>query len=104
MARVPRQRGSRGPLTVVRAGAWTRDDSWSGPRKEPAQRRRREGRHSQEARAFAVPQLAQGELRALPPEETIAADQTKEPKTLTLPLLSVIDYRPEAVSDLGPIT
>ena len=51
-----------------------------------------------------MPQLAQGRLRALPPEETTAADQTKEPKTLTLPLLSVIDYRPEAVSDLGPIT
>ncbi len=39
---------------------------------------------------LAAPQLAQGRLRALPPEETIVADQTKEPETLTLPLLSVI--------------
>ncbi len=49
-----------------------------------------------------MPQLAQGRLRALPPE-TVAADQTKEPKTLTLPL-RLIGSRTKAVltATLGP--
>ncbi len=50
-----------------------------------------------------MPQLAQ-EATCAEETRTIAADQTKEPKTLTLPLLSVIDSLPEAVSDLGSIT
>jgi hypothetical protein len=79
---IPRQRGSRPSRCLDADGPW---------RNEGAAQWRRRGDTTARRLERSQGQLAQGRLRALPPEETIEADQTREPKTLTLPLLSVID-------------